>query len=444
MIESVWSVFEPFVTIVEAFIIMRFVCISLNADLKIMKDRVVFVTGSIILSIIVIIMNSITLYEGLLGFIYPVFIFVYSLMFLNGNNLKKMFIAVGSVLCVLAINALTLIIIARTVNSSIEDIYVYQDFIRFIGIAVSKILLIYIFNIVLKITRKGDVILSKREWLLIILIFIVSFASIAITHFTLLNMEVTTSQSVLLSSVKVGLVVINIVCFYMIINLSKSRKALTENILLKQQNDFQKNYADSVKQQYEEICRLKHDMKHSYTLITTLAHEEKYGELRDYLQKYSNDIQNTEVMINTDNEYVNAIINIKLKTAKSKGINILCATVKDFSGINDVDLCNLISNILDNAIESCEKCAEPNIEISISSNDDKILINVKNSIMDSPFNKKGELVTSKHTNKKEQEYHGYGIKTIKRIAEDYSGKADFYEEDDMFCCYVEISRTDNC
>jgi sensor histidine kinase YesM len=61
---------------------------------------------------------------------------------------------------------------------------------------------------------------------------------------------------------------------------------------------------------------------------------------------------------------------------------------------------------------------------------------VKNSILHSPFNKNSELIS----NKTEKELHGYGIKTIKTIADKYEGSAEFYTEDELFCCHVVLRR----
>jgi hypothetical protein len=439
MIEMLWNVFELLATIFQSFVVMHFVCVSLNSNLKNHKSRLTLVFGSIILSIIVFIINSITAYEGVLGLAYPVFIFVFSLLFLSGNILKKIFVSIGSILCVMVVGALVSNIIVNIAQSSFEELYTYQNLSRFLLIVTGQLLLVYVLNIILKITKKGDVELSPREWLLVITVFLLSFISIMIVHITLINTELLIKEIQLLTFVKVGLVLINVVCFYMVVNLSKSNKALRETVLLNQQNIFQKNYADNVKQQYDEMCQLKHDMRHSYNLIATLVKEQKYSELCDYLQQYNSEMQSTDVLINTNNEYVNAVMNTKLKSAKGKGINILCATIKDFTGIADVDLCNLLGNVLDNAIAGCENSVESNIEISISSNENKISITAKNSITDSPFDGNGELIIHKSSNKKGN-YHGYGVKTIKKIAKKYHGRAEFYLEGDMFCCYIELNR----
>ena len=56
------------------------------------------------------------------------------------------------------------------------------------------------------------------------------------------------------------------------------------------------------------------------------------------------------IFVNTQNNTVNAIINSKLTIAKSFGIDATCLSINEFTGIDDIDLCRLLSNMLENAI----------------------------------------------------------------------------------------------
>lgn len=122
--------------------------------------------------------------------------------------------------------------------------------------------------------------------------------------------------------------------------------------------------------------------------------------------------------------------------AKEKDINIICRSSSDISGIEDIDLCVLLGNILDNAIEACEKSSEKNIEVSIYSDSTKLIITVINNIDFSVLNDNPELNTSKT----DISSHGYGVKTIKSIAEKYNGQASFYEENNKFVCQINLFK----
>ena len=93
--------------------------------------------------------------------------------------------------------------------------------------------------------------------------------------------------------------------------------------------------------------------------------------------------------------------------------------------------------ILDTATEAAEKTGDNAVvEVSIHSDKYKLMITVANSILQSVLNVNSELKTSK----KEAELHGFGVKSIKTIAEKYGGSVDFYEENLTFFCRVILCK----
>lgn len=133
---------------------------------------------------------------------------------------------------------------------------------------------------------------------------------------------------------------------------------------------------------------------------------------------------------------MNAILNSKLSIAKSKGIEVLCSSSSNIDGINEYDLCNLIGNMLDNAIEAATKTKNAIVEVSIISDKHRLMIKVSNSIDKSVLNNNPTLKTSKSC----PAFHGFGTRSIKSIAEKYGGNADFYEEGLTFICRVELCK----
>jgi sensor histidine kinase regulating citrate/malate metabolism len=224
----------------------------------------------------------------------------------------------------------------------------------------------------------------------------------------------------------------------MVTGLSKSNNALLEFERYKQNRLYQEEFAKNLTEQHEELRRLRHDMKQNYIVLETLVEDGDKDKLLKYLNKSTEKLKNLEPLINTENASVNAILNAKIMLAKSNGIHIFYSTVKKFNGIEDADLCVLFGNMLDNAIEGCMNC-EPNeryIELTITSDDDKFIIAVKNTVPVSVLSSNADLSTTK-SNKRN---HGYGIKTIKTIVQTYQGNTNFYEEDGLFCCRVILYR----
>ena len=175
-------------------------------------------------------------------------------------------------------------------------------------------------------------------------------------------------------------------------------------------------------------------MKQSYTVLETLLIENRTSEAIEYIREGRSAISKTEVLVDVGNDFVNSILNSKLGTAKQFGIEVICSSVKDISGINAVDLCTLLGNLLDNAIEAAEQCLPEKrlIEVKITDSNGKLIIQVTNSIKCSVLNVNSELISTKNNPLE----HGFGVKSIWLIAKKYSGTVNYFEEDGTLSCQV--------
>ena len=232
---------------------------------------------------------------------------------------------------------------------------------------------------------------------------------------------------------EISSVILFVASFYIIFALSRSNKESEELHILRQQHQYRIQYANNIKMQYDEIRRIRHDMKQSYSVIESLISDEKYTEASKYIESNINNFGKSEILIDVGNDFVNAILNSKLTFAKSIGIEVICSSTSNIQGIDDTDLCNLLGNMLDNAIEACEQCkGEKLIEASISIRENKCIIIVSNSV-ESEIMKNNKAL---ETTKKDAKNHGFGVKSIRTIAEKYGGLVNFYQEKSLFNCQV--------
>ncbi len=436
--DKLWIGFEFFVTVFEAFVIMHFVCAFFDHSFSSKKGRIIYVCASVCYALMVLMINSITSYEGLIGVIYSVYIFIFSLIFLHGKVVTKIFISILTNLCLVSVNTLVTSLISIVFKNDVELIYTEKTVSRFLMIIIVQVLLLLIFSVLLKIFKKKNVRLGKTEWFFILVIFIISFLSITAIHITLQKNDLTEQYISILIAAELGLILINIICFFMMSILSNSHKAAEELSVLKQQDEIRKQYAENVKYRYDEIRRIRHDMKQSYTVLETLLSENRTSEAIDYIRSGRSAITKTEVLVDVGNDFVNSILNSKLSTAKQLGIEVICSSVKDISGVEAVDLCTLLGNLLDNAIEAAEQCPleKSLIEVKITSSDNKLVIQVTNSIKCSVLNENSELKSTKPNPLK----HGFGVRSIRLIAKKYSGTVKYFEEDDTLSCRVILYR----
>lgn len=429
MTEVLWKVFELSVSFFECCVVIHFICAFLHHDFKSTRGRIIYFIGVIIDFLCVNTLNHITVYEGILGIIYIMIYFIYATVFLKGSKTKKMFVSVTAIIVLVGVGAGVSGFISVLFNRELSVLYGQRIIERVYSIILIQTMLVIVYDIILKFSAAS---LKKNEWGLIIFILSISFFAVVLIHAVLINIESAFMHSDMLILSEIGIIVLVIVSFYMTYYLSKSNAEAERLRMVRQQEEYRISYALNIKEQYEEIRRMRHDMKQNFAVISTLHREHKYDEANEYVSRVSDNLKKFEMVVDVHNDFINAILNSKLSIASQYGIRVICALSSNIDGIDDIDLCNLLGNILDNAIEAAKHCKNGYIEVSIRSDENMVLVIISNTIAESVLNQNKELKSTK----KDSARHGYGVKTIRSIAEKYSGTASFYEEGDMFFCQI--------
>lgn len=178
----------------------------------------------------------------------------------------------------------------------------------------------------------------------------------------------------------------------------------------------------------EKIIKLRHDHKN---FCVGIMSELKAGNVENaiaILDKEYNLSKNESLLYGN---VVTSIINIKQQAASENNISLLCDYV-DASKINikPTDLAILLGNALDNAIDACKLIPETEkkyIETDISVKNDTVYIMIKN-----PTCGKVDVNNLTSTKAADPSRHGFGIASMKQIAEKYCGEVLFSLEDDIF------------
>lgn len=434
MLDISWKLFELAVTIFEAFIVTHFVFSYHKYRWEIAKNKRIYFFCTLPLILLVIIIDDLTVYEGLLGVVYILYLFFISFVFLKGKILEHLFSSVIPVLAVLGINAVASGVLSAVFKTDVMDIYTEQNIIRFLTVLAVQVLLALTLDIILRVTRRNYIQLYKREWHLIFAVLVISFITIVLIQMTLLSGEQSTSSKMLLLGAEVCVVILVIVCFYMTLSLSKSYKASEELNMLKQQREFEIQNIENVKEQYNEIRTIRHDMKQAYSVIAGLITDGKATEALSYIDGNTKRLNSIETFIDIGNDFVNSILNSKLSSAKAERIKIICSADKNLSEIDSIDLCTLLGNMLDNAVEGSVKC-EPQerfIEVDIKTYGRQCIITISNSVACDVLTKNKNLSTTK----KDKNLHGFGLDSIKRISEKYDGNVRYWQNGNTFNCEV--------
>lgn len=434
MINILWMCLELAASFLETLFCIHFIIKSFNGKVKVIGLRATYAVGLLGMTATVTIMNHITIYEGLLGFIYVVLFFTFSVVFLHGAFWKKLFISIITVVCLISTSAITGNVLLAIFKEEPIDIYTKPGLERFIFLAIGVALNAYVFAFVQRFTNKGGYFLKPKEWRLILSVLCVSFLMIALIQIVMFDIDYKQSPPYLLMFVELGIIIINVLCLNVTTNLNETHKREEELIIEKKKIEYDQKYVQDVREQYEQTRRLRHDMKQYAVTMLSLVQSNKLDAVEELAQKLAAETTKSETVIRVDNDILNAILNTKLSYAGSLGIDVFCSVGNGVTGIEDMDLCNLLGNLLDNAITAAKVCDNKQrlIEVVISTSGNRLIITVKNSIQASVLNVNAKLKSTKP----DPGEHGLGIKTIKAIADKYDGNVDFYEENLMFLCRV--------
>ena len=202
------------------------------------------------------------------------------------------------------------------------------------------------------------------------------------------------------------------------------------------QSDLVNRHYEEVENMYRTMRTWRHDY-HNH-IQASLAYLElgKYEELAAYLKKLDENLYEIDRIVKTGNLMADAILNSKLSLMREYQIRTeVTAHVPARMGLTDTELCVLLGNLLDNAIEACRKVSQEDnrfIKIYIDTLQEQFYISVMNG-MEGRAIRRGELFQS---TKNGPGLHGFGLQRVDRIVEKYGGFLDRQSEEGVFATEI--------
>ena len=213
----------------------------------------------------------------------------------------------------------------------------------------------------------------------------------------------------------------------------------TENEMLLELGTLSKNHIKEMEIMMEKNRIQTHDMKHHLLILREYGQEKQWDSLMSYLNELSDDILVSQKAMWTQVGILDTLLEQKKAKAESKGIafRIRADRIGELP-FSDMEISTLFSNLLDNAIEACEKIPDDRrwIEIHITRKSAMLYITISNSIKGRPLEKEGKLIT----NKQNHQLHGYGIKSVQKIVRKYEGDFSYQIRESEFIVTITFWR----
>lgn len=200
------------------------------------------------------------------------------------------------------------------------------------------------------------------------------------------------------------------------------------------QSELIEKQVREIQNMYRQVRGWRHDYRNHINNMKIQLSEGNYDKLSDYLNELADDLDTVDTVIKTGNVMADAILNSKLNVAEKMNIKLnVKANVPDKLPMSDVELCSMLGNILDNAVEACATLPEEErfMRVYIGKLKGQLYLSVQNSA--------GKVRKSKNTylSTKEGE-HGYGLFRIDRVAKKYGGYVNRQNEEGVFATEIMV------
>lgn len=188
---------------------------------------------------------------------------------------------------------------------------------------------------------------------------------------------------------------------------------------------------ESLRQMQQNAAAYRHDMRHHFSLLQRMASKENIEEIKEYLKTVQSDIDSITPVRYCENETVNLILSsFAAKAKQSKILLTIDANLPDAYPFSNTELCSLLSNALENAIQASEQITDSSkriIQLRIFSKNNKLCIDIRNRYQIEPVFRHGLPVSTK-----QEQGHGFGTKSMAHIVEKNGGVFRFSVKDGWF------------
>lgn len=194
----------------------------------------------------------------------------------------------------------------------------------------------------------------------------------------------------------------------------------------------------------EDLRCIRHDLKNQYAYMRLLLQQKKYGELEDYFNQRSESVSIPISYIDCGNRIIDNVLNMEIAKAKREEVSVEHQLiVPPELPFADDDVCAILANLMDNAIEECKRlqmkrAEQVSIKISMHPYGSYLYIVCRNTTDRQKLNR---INNALQTTKGDAQFHGYGTRIVAKIAEKYNGSADYSLKDGYFVAKVIMDMT---
>ena len=200
------------------------------------------------------------------------------------------------------------------------------------------------------------------------------------------------------------------------------------------QNKLMKQQMDEIENIYMTMRGWRHDYHNHLQSLKGYLSLNKVEQMKDYLNELETDLDSIDTLYHSGNLQLDSILNAKLAIAEKGQIRIRCdASIPPQLHVSDLDLCVILGNLLDNAIESCRKIKNPDerfIRVYIGILKKQLYISITNATSETVKQRTDHYFTTKRGD------HGHGLKRVDQVVKKYDGYLNRQNEPGVFATEI--------
>ena len=200
------------------------------------------------------------------------------------------------------------------------------------------------------------------------------------------------------------------------------------------QNKLMKQQMDEIENIYMTMRGWRHDYHNHIQSLKGYLSLNKVEQMKNYLNELETDLDSIDTLYHSGNLQLDSILNAKLAIAEKGQIRIHCdASIPPQLHVSDLDLCVILGNLLDNAIESCRKIKDPDerfIRVYIGILKKQLYISITNATSDTVKQRTDHYFTTKRGD------HGHGLKRVDQVVKKYDGYLNRQNEPGIFATEI--------
>ena len=235
----------------------------------------------------------------------------------------------------------------------------------------------------------------------------------------------TLKQNIITVLIAILTITLVVMILSLLINVASKNYYTALNSLLEKQVEAQITHYEKLEELNKDIRQLRHDYINHLTSVSTLIEHKNYSDALQYIERLTESTHCNEIIFSTGNHLADAILTGKSSECKEFADIEFNGIITD--RINNTDMCAILANALDNAIEACRKCSgRSKISIAAQNKQGYWVMTMRNPTIGEDT--EGLMKTSKE----DTQNHGFGLLSIEQAVKRYDGNIKVGIKDGIF------------